>query len=169
MSQYINSAMEILTIIGIIETLLLAAGIIYAVYLWVRGILPVLYRLGNGLAKRKIAVFAKGDHLSSIKSLLEDSKLFRQRIIEVTSKQDLGRAEEASVYLVYWHDWSNEINDILAKKPDKCPMIVYAPYNKGKILNDQMENLDGKRNTSVTNFRGRLLNDVVTAMITTKL
>lgn len=169
MDQYINSTMEILAIIGIIETLILVAGIIYAVYLWVRGILPVLYRLGNGLAKRKIAVFAKGDNLSSIKSLLEDSKLFRQRIIEVTSKNDLGRAEEASVYLVYWHDWSNEINDILAKKPDKCPMIVYAPYNKEKIPDDQMENLDGKRNTSVTNFRGRLLNDVVTAMITTKL
>jgi hypothetical protein len=48
-------------------------------------------------------------------------------------------------------------------------MIVYAPYNKGRIPDDQMENLDGKRNTSVTNFRGRLLNDVVTAMITTKL
>lgn len=169
MDQYINSTMEILAIIGIIETLILVAGIIYAVYLWVRGILPVLYRLGNGLAKRKIAVFAKGDNLSSIKSLLEDSKLFRQRIIEVTSKNDLGRAEKASVYLVYWHDWSNEINDILAKKPDKCPMIVYAPYNKEKIPDDQMENLDGKRNTSVTNFRGRLLNDVVTAMITTKL
>jgi hypothetical protein len=169
MDQYINSTMEILAIIGIIETIILVAGIIYAVYLWVRGILPVLYRLGNGLAKRKIAVFAKGDNLSSIKSLLEDSKLFKQRIIEVTNKNDLGRAEEASVYLVYWHDWSNEINDILAKKPDKCPMIVYAPYNKVKIPDDQMENLDRKRNTSVTNFRGRLLNDVVTAMITTKL
>ncbi|MBI2356134.1 MAG: hypothetical protein HYV13_02940 [Candidatus Doudnabacteria bacterium] len=161
--------METLAIVGVIETLLLVVGVIYAVFLWARGILPVLYRLGNGLAKRKIAIFAKGDNLSSIKSLLADSKLFRQNIIEVPSKNDLGRAEEASIYLVYWHDWSGEINDILDKKPDRCPMIVYAPYNKGKIPDDQMENLDGKRNTSVTNFRGRLLNDVVTAMITTKL
>jgi hypothetical protein len=30
-----------------------------------------------------------------------------------------------------------------------------------------MRNLDGKRHTAVTNFRGRLLNDIVTAMITT--
>ena len=169
MSQYLNSAMEILAIVGIIETILLVTGMIYAAILWTRGILPVLYRLGNGLAKRKIAVFAKGDNLSSIKSLLTDSKLFRQNIIEVPNKNDLGRADEASVYLVYWHDWSGEINDILNKKPDKCPMVVYAPYNKGRIPDEQMENLDGKRNTSVTNFRGRLLNDVITAMITTRL
>lgn len=169
MSQYLNSVMEILAIVGAIETILLVAGIIYAVILWFRGILPVLYRLGNGLAKRKIAIFAKGDNLASIKSLLADSKLFRQNIIEVPNKNNLGRAEEASVYLVYWHDWTNEINDILNKKPDKCPMIVYAPYNKGRIPGNQMENLDAKRNTSVTNFRGRLLNDVITSMITTKL
>lgn len=167
--EYLNSTLEILSAIGIIETILLVAGIIYGLVLWFRGILPVLYRLGNGLAKRKIALFAKGDNLSSIKNLLSDSKLFRQKIIDIPSKNDLGRAEEASVYLVYWHDWSDEINDILNKKPDSCPMIVYAPYNKGRIPDDQMENLDGKRNTSVTNFRGRLLNDVVTAMITTRL
>lgn len=167
--EYLNSTLEILATIGIIETILLVVGIAYAAILWFRGILPVLYRLGNGLAKRKIALFAKGDNLSSIKSLLSDSRLFRQNIIEISNKNDLGRAEAASVYLVYWHDWSDEISEILNKKPDNCPMIVYAPYNKGKIPDDQMENLDGKRNTSVTNFRGRLLNDVVTAMITTKL
>ena len=31
-----------------------------------------------------------------------------------------------------------------------------------------MKNLDGKRHTSVTNFRGRLLNDVVVSQITTQ-
>ncbi len=70
---------------------------------------------------------------------------------------------------MYWHDWANGISEILSKKPDKCAMVVYAPYDKGKIPDEQMKNLDGTRHTAVTNFRGRLLNDIVTAMITTSL
>lgn len=154
----------ILTIIGIIEVI----SIIIAIVLWFKGILPVLLRLGNGLAKRKIVIFAKSDNSNSIKSLLLDSKLFNQKnISEIADKKDIGKAEEASIYLVYWPDWENDISEILNKKPDKCAMVVYAPYDKGKISDEQMKNLDGKRNTTVTNFRGRLLNDVVSFIMTT--
>lgn len=154
----------ILTIIGIVEVV----SIIIAIVLWFKGILPVLLRLGNGLAKRKIVIFAKSDNGNSIKSLLLDSKLFNQKnISEIADKKDIGKAEEASVYLVYWPDWENDISEILNKKPDKCAMVVYAPYDKGKISDEQMKNLDGKRNTTVTNFRGRLLNDVVSFIMTT--
>ena len=155
---------------GYISTIIVIAGIIAGVVVWFSGVSPALYRLGNGLAKRKIAVFAKNDNAVSLKSLLIDSKLFKQKnIFEITCKDDVGKAEEASVYLVHWHDWANDISEILSKKPDKCAMVVYAPYDKGKIPDEQMKNLDGKRHTAVTNFRGRLLNDIVTAMITTSL
>ena len=155
---------------GYISTIIVIVGIIAGVVVWFSGISPALYRLGNGLAKRKIAVFAKNDNAVSLKSLLIDSKLFKQKnIFEITCKDDVGKAEEASVYLVHWHDWANDISEILSKKPDKCAMVVYAPYDKGKIPDEQMKNLDGKRHTAVTNFRGRLLNDIVTAMITTSL
>lgn len=106
--------------------------------------------------------------LNSLRSLLTDSKLFRKNnIFEITTTRDIGKAEEASVYLVFWHDWADDIAQILEKKPDACALIVYAPYEKGRIPDEQMKNLDGKRHTAVTNFRGRLLNDIVTAMITT--
>lgn len=162
------SILEILAAIGIIETILLIFGFIWAIILWARGISPALYRLGNGLAKRKIAIFAKGDNLNSLKSLLCDSGLFwKKNIIEITNTNDHGKAEGASVYLVYWHDWVDDINQVLTMKPDQCALVVYAPYDKGRIPDEQMKNLDGKRFSAVTNFRGRLLNDIVTAMITT--
>lgn len=162
------SITEIPAFIGTIETLVLVATITWAIILWVRGVFPALYRLGNGLSKRKIAVFAKEDNLNSLKSLLVDSKLFREKnIFEITDARDIGRAEEASVYLVFWHDWADNITQILDKKPDACALIVYSPYEKGRISDEQMKNLDNKRHTAVTNFRGRLLNDIVTAMITT--
>jgi hypothetical protein len=159
---------DALQVIGDIETLLFAVGIVIAVVLFLRGILPALWRLGNGLARRKIAVFAKGDNVASLKNLLLDSKLIRAKnIIEVTCKQDVGRAEKATLYLVFWHDWVDDIDEILDQKPDECALIVYSPYDKEKIPTDQMKKLDGKRHTAVTNFRGRLLNDIVSSMITT--
>ena len=160
--------MKVITWVGVIDTAILIFVLIRALILWIIGISPALLRLGNGLAKRKIAIFAKEDNVASLRSLLLDSKLFKEKnIIEIRSINDIGRAEKASVYLVYWHDWMQDINAVLNQKPDKCAMVVYAPYNLGRIPDEAMINLDGKRHTAVTNFRGRLLNDIVTSMITT--
>jgi len=158
----------ILNLIGYASTVVVVISVVVGIILWAKGILPVLLRLGNGLAKRKIAIFAKGENLTSLKSLLTNSELFNEKnILGITKKEDVGAAECATVYLVFWHDWSDDIADILQQKKDGCALIVYAPRDLGPIPEEQMKNLDGKRNTAVTNFRGRLLNDIVTAMITT--
>jgi hypothetical protein len=168
MPDYIEKILTFITVIGIIETVILVGGIVWGVILWLRGIFPVLLRLGNGLAKRKIAVFAKGDNATSLKGLLVDSKLFRQKnICEITKPDDIDRAEGATVYLVYWHDYIDHIEEILSRKPDQCALVVYAPYDLGRIPDEYMKKLDGKRHTAVTNFRGRLLNDIVASIITT--
>jgi hypothetical protein len=168
MANFLDQVNTPIGIIGSVETLLLLILVIRGIVLWSTGISPVLYRLGNGLARRKIAIFAKGDNRASLKSLLLDSKLFKEsNICEIGGVQDVGKAEEASVYLVFWPDWADEINKILTEKPDKCALVVYAPYDRAKIPEAQMKLLDGKRHTAVTNFRGRLLNDMVTSMITT--
>lgn len=164
----LEKVLEILNIVGYISTVLVVISFVWGLVLWFKGIFPALLRLGNGLAKRKIAIFAKGDNLSSLKKLLLDSKLFNgKNILEITRKEDVGICEKAGLYLVFWHDCSDYIESILQKKPDECALIVYAPRNLEPIPSKQMENLDGHRNTAVSNFRGRLLNDVVTAMITT--
>ena len=163
-----NTFLNTLGYIGVFESFLFIFGVAYAVALWVNGVFPALLRLGNGLAKRKIALFAKGDNMSSLKSLLMDSKLFKAKnICEIGVKEDIGRAESATMFLVFWPDWAAQITDILNKKHDECALIVYAPTDKGRIPDEQMKNLDGKRHTAVTNFRGRLLNDIVASMITT--
>lgn len=157
--EYLHLAVFIIGLVGIILTAVAVA----------RGIAPVLWRLGSGLANRKIALFAKGENLPSLKNLLLDSKLIRSKnILDVTSPGDIGRAREATVYIVFWHDWAGaDIDAILNQKPDSCALIVYAPYDREMIPAAEMKKLDGKRHTAVTNFRGRLLNDIITSMITT--
>lgn len=141
---------RVLELVELVNLALLVIGIGWAFSLWFRGISPALLRLGNGLAKRKIALFAKGDNVSRLRSLLVDSRLFRDKnICEIRKSEDVGKAESATLYLVHWHDWASDIEKILGKKPDECALIVYAPYDQGKIPDAQMKNLDGKRHTAV--------------------
>jgi|SRR3989344_1296289 len=159
---------EFLDIVGHISTVIVIITFIYGVILWFKGILPAMYRLGNGFSKRKIAIFAKNDNFNSLNDLLIDSGLFNKRnICHIAKKEDIGACEKSTLYLMYWHDFSDSIDEILSKKKDNCPLIVYSPKNQPPIPQGQVEKIDGHRNTALSNFRGRLLNDIVTALITT--
>jgi len=154
--------------IGIAQTVFWLAVVVMGAWGILSGILPVLIRLGRGLAKRKIAIFAKGDRLQSLKALLLDSKLFKvKNIKEISSVSDVGRAECCTVFLVFWDDWKDDIEIILDEKYDSTALVVYAPLELGNIPQKRMYEIGERRNVTVTNFRGRLLNDIVVSMITT--
>ncbi len=158
----------ILDFVGYGTAVLFLVTLVLGLYTWFRGILPAIIRLGNGLAKRKIAIFAKGDHFTGLKDLLVDSKLFKAKnIIQVASQNEFGRAEQSTLYLLYWPDWQNDLDDILKKKKAADALIVYAPQELGFIPTAQMSALSRHSYVTTTNFRGRLLNDIVVSMITT--
>lgn len=149
----------LLAVIGFIS----AGAVIYGV---ITGLLPALIRLGKGLSGRKMAVFASGPQLSSIKNHIADSRLFRPKnIIHIESRSELTRAEGSTIFLVYWKDWANEIDDIIRLKSDHTALVIYAPYADGRIADSDMEKLERERNVIVTNFRGRLMNDLLITMI----
>jgi len=165
MDEFIN----ILNIVGYLSTFIVIIAFITGIVLWFKGILPVLFSLGKGLAKRKIAIFAKSDNLTSLKSLLLDSKLFSEKnIVKITSNDDFGKAEEGTLFLIFWHDWEKEdIDEILNKKTDKTALVIYAPRDKGLISEGDFKKINKERNVSIANFRGRLLNDIISFLITT--
>lgn len=163
-----NMIIEILNYLGYMATIIILIQVIIGIYLWFKGIIPVLWRLGNGLAKRKICIFAKNNNQQSFSSLLADSGLFNEKnITNITKEDDFDKSQDCTLYLVYWPDWKNEIIKISSLKKDKEALVIYAPRLHGLIPEDVMSELDKKRNVTVVNFRGRLLNDIVTAMITT--
>ncbi len=116
---------EILNILGYISTVIVLGGFLIGLVNWARGIFPAIFRLGKGLANRKIAILASGDNQSSLKSLLLDSGLFKKNnITEVTSMGDFGRAENSSVYLVFWHDWEDDFEKLFSRTKDGTALIV---------------------------------------------
>lgn len=166
--KYMENLLLFLRIIGYISSLLSVFIVLAGIIIWAKGILPVLIRIGNGLSKKEIVIFAKNDNLNSLKKLLFDSGLFnKKKISEVSTKGDLSIAENKNVYLVFWHDWEDSIDEILNLMKDKTALIIYAPQELGFIPKEVMGKLNNKRNVMVTNFRGRLLNDITTSIITT--
>ncbi len=161
-------ALKLLDYLGYLTTVIVVISAILSAVAWFKGILPALLRLGNGLAKRKIVIFAKSDSLQSLTNLLIDSNLILPKnITQITKYIDFGKAENSTLLLVYWPDWKDKMIEIKNLKKDGEALVVYAPRSEGIIPENIMSKLDQGRNVTVVNFRGRLLNDIVTAMITT--
>ena len=158
----------ILDWVGYVTSVIFLLTLALGIYAWLKGILPALIRLGYGFSKRKIAIFAKGDNLKSLVNLLLDSELFnKQNMIDISSTSDFGRAERATLFLIFWDDWQDKIDEILHAKKDSTALVVYAPKGPGSIPSDKFIDLNSQRNVMVTNFRGRLLNDIVISLMTT--
>src|SRR5689334_5361038 len=152
-------------ILGGIGTLISTTTTIIIMVMVVRGIFPVLYRLGMGLSNRKIALFAENE-FEALKSVLVDSKLFREKNIIRIDKMELKKAQPFSLLLVHWKPFESELKKILELKRDNAALIIYAPQSEGFIDPEMVRKINLERNTIIVNFRGRLLNDILTSMIT---
>lgn len=156
----------IFIVLGGISTLITLIAVLYGIYLFARGVFPVWYRLGMGLSKRKIAVFADTEY-EGLKKMLVDSGLFQKDNVVQINKSDLKTAEKFTLFLMHWKSFEGEIEKILEMKTDSTALIVYAPQSEGFIDKAIMEKINQERNSIVVNLRGRLLNDILVSMITT--
>ncbi|MBL6957192.1 MAG: hypothetical protein ISR54_10330 [Chlorobium phaeobacteroides] len=155
------------TVFGGISSVIVIAAALYSGYLFWQGVFPVLWRLGHGLSSRKIAVFADSDKFDDLKKILIDSGLFKEKNIIKIGKESIRKADDISLRLMHWDAYKDELQEILRYKKDMHALIVYAPQNEDRIGPDDIDAINKNRNTIIVNFRGRLLNDVLTSMITT--
>lgn len=156
----------VIAIIGAVTLCLNAIGIITVVIGWALGITPPLIRLGLGLRNRKIAVISSVENFRGLKECLVDSKLFRECNIVNLGTDNLEKGRKFSLLLVDWSSTKEAIEQIVTvRESDQTPLIIYA--KPATIPNDIMSSIADRPNTVVVNFRGRLLNDIITSLITT--
>lgn len=156
---------------GISATVILLVAILNFIS-WVLGITPLLWRLGYGRWLRKIAIVAKNEIFNQLKKDLVDSGIFREKNISQISSQSLAEVKDCDLLLVHYQSFSEqEIKTILANKISKAGMVFYypefSPQTGKKIPDEMLKQITNKENTTVVNFRGRLLNDIITTLITT--
>ena len=158
---------KILDFLGYGSTIIVIIAVIVSIYRWCSGISPALFRLGKGLASRRIAVFAENDNFNSLKNLLVDSKLFKEKNVTQVTRSELKKAEDFSLFLAHWKSNSSHLDAILSEKKDGTALLIYAPQEEGFIPQNEVAKINQHRNVIVVNFRGRLLNDIMISLITT--
>ncbi len=156
------------TLVGGVNVVVSLAVLVCIAYLAVTGIIPVWWRLGIALSRNKIAIFADSDHFSDLKKVLIDSKLFKEKNIVHIGTTNIQSAKSADLLLVYWPTFKDKLDNVLMAKSHSVSLVVYAPQEEGRIDEESMNKLNKHHNVIITNFRGRLLNDVFVSMITTK-
>lgn len=159
-------------VVGGLFTFAAVAIILITFIFWVLGITPLLWRLGLGRWVRKIAIAATNEVYTNLRTDLVNSGIFRTGNIEQISKEHLSKAKEHSLILVHYQSFDEiQISQMLNDKKSSSGMIFYFPeYDPatGRKISDKMLKAIGeKENTTVVNFRGRLLNDLITTLITT--
>lgn len=160
-----------LTRYGFFTAWLSVVGWVYFIYLVIRWVIPIWIRIGIGISKRKIAVFSSSQ-TESLKKLLVDSKIFNEKNINSIPLDSIKSAEWCSIFLIHRKDCSENIKEILDEAKDNTAIIVYAPHKEWKVewkidRIDIVDIINSHRNSVIVNMRWRLLNDIITSMITT--
>ena len=153
-------------VVGTIGTVALIVGGIVTIIAWIRGIFKPLWRLGLGLSKKKITIIGSSDDCESLSSTLEQSDLFSKKNIgHITSPNDAKDLCKANLMLLKLTNSPVSLEVVLENKKPDAALVVYAKPNE--IQGPQWALLDQHRNVSVTNLRGRLMTDLLNAMMTT--
>ncbi|MEK9132023.1 MAG: hypothetical protein AAB447_03880 [Patescibacteria group bacterium] len=153
-------------VVGGLTVCLAVLGIIYRIVCWFLGVTPILFRLGRALWGRKVAVFASADAYKSIEATLTDTGIFRQKNVTHIPLDNVDKAKDETVFLVHWETFSEQIERVFAARGNhQTPIIIFA--KPAIIPKETMEDIANRANTVVVNFRGRLLNDILTSLMTT--
>ena len=154
------------SIVGGITVIILVAGLSIKTIFWIFNISPIIIRLGVALWKRRVAIFGSGESFDFLERSLIDSKIFRKKNIVYIDKKNIEKAKAETIFLVDWDIFGDEIEAVFsARKNHQVPIIIYA---KPQIIpKEKMNDIANRPNTVVVNFRGRLLNDILTSLITT--
>lgn len=153
-------------IVGGVTVTLAFIAFIYRLACWTFGITPIVFRLGIALWQREVAIFGSVEIFESLKNSLIDSNIFKKKNIIHISSDNIDKAKDETIFLVDWETLGDKIEQIFsARKNHQTAIVIYA--KPASIPQDKMSDIANRANTVVVNFRGRLLNDILTSLITT--
>lgn len=153
-------------IVGGATVTLAFIAFIYRLACWTFGITPIVFRLGIAVWQRKVAIFGSVEKFESLKMSLIDSNIFKEKNIIHISSDNIDKAKDETIFLVDWETFGDKVEQIFsARKNDQTAIVIYAKPTS--IPQGIMNDIANRANTVVVNFRGRLLNDILTSLITT--
>lgn len=164
----INAVLDIVGAFTVAVSLIL---FFVAVFSWFFGVAPLLYRLGFGRWSRKIDIIADDTNFNSLKKDLEKTGVFRGKNIRHISTSDLAEVKEMNLGLLHYQSFTVEqIEIILSNKKTGAGLVTYFPEfspPSNVIPVDMMKKINDHSFTTIVNFRGRLVNDLLVTLLST--
>lgn len=160
-------------LVGVFTTIFAVLIFIWGVISWIIGAYPIFYRIGFGRWSRKITIAANDDMYNVLKIDLVDTGIFREKNIapRVVANSSFAKIKEASLVLVHYQSFTeDEIKTILSYKKSHAGFIFYFPEFSPPnhvISPAMMKIINNEQFTTVVNMRGRLMNDIVTTLLST--
>lgn len=159
-------------IVGIVMTVFSVLLLVWAAISWALGIFPIFYRIGFGRWSRKIMIVADLNMYNILKTDLVDTGIFREEnILPQVTSTSFAKIKEASLVLVHYQSFTeDEIKIILSHKQSNAGFIFYFPEfspPSNAISQDMFRTINNEQFTTVVNMRGRLMNDIVTTLLST--
>jgi len=124
------------------------------------------FSFGDCPLAKKGSYFGSVEIFESLKNSLIDSNIFKKKNIIHISSDNIDKAKDETIFLVDWETFGDKIEQIFsARKNHQTAIVIYA--KPASIPQEKMNDIANRANTVVVNFRGRLLNDILTSLITT--
>lgn len=158
-------------VVGIGTTIFAVCLFVWSVISWCMGVYPLFLRLGFGRWSRKIAILADDANYSSLKTDLVDTGIFREKNIYQIKNDTLSKVKDVTLALAHYQSFSEEeIRTILSNKKSNAGFIFYFPEfipGQNVIPAETVKLINNEQFTTIVNMRGRLMNDIVTTLLST--
>lgn len=167
----LNFLTTFVNIVGALTTVFAVCLFIWAVISWILGVYPLFLRLGFGRWARKIAIVANDNMYSTLKTDLVDTGVFREKNIYQIKEEALSKVKETTLALVHYQSFTeDQIKTILSNKKSNAGFVFYFPeFTPPSVVISQemMKAINNQQFTTIVNMRGRLINDIVTTLLST--
>ena len=167
----LNFLTVFVNIVGVLTTVFAICLFVWAIISWILGVYPLFLRLGFGRWSRKIAIVASDDMYSTLITDLVDTGVFREKNIYQIKESNLSKVRETTLALVHYQSFTeDQIKNILSYKKSNAGFIFYFPeFTPPSVVISQemMKAINNQQFTTIVNMRGRLINDIVTTLLST--
>ena len=127
---------------------------------------PLVFRIGNALWRRKVAIIGNTESFSTLKDCIVNTGIFKKNNVIHIPIGNIEKLKTYTLLLVDWESSGNNIDEIfLVRKNHNTAVVIFA--KPSCIPPEKMFEIANKSNTVVVNFKGRLLNDILSSIITT--
>lgn len=157
--------------VGTLATVVQIAMFIILVLICCRYLISVAKRFGLGLWKRQIAIITSDTNLvNSLKADLTSTGFIRAGNVVHISIENLKDLPGYSIAVIDYGSFlgdKGQLCNFIEQMDSSVGIVLYCRPEHGRLSDELMQKINNSSRVILTNFRGRLVNDVISSLVST--